>query len=69
MSPQEIIKLAMTLKAAEPFAIFDKLLESLNHSDPAIDAVWTEEAECRLKAFDQGQLSAISISEALDHLE
>lgn len=69
MSAQEIIELAMALKAAERFAIVDKLLESLDHPDPAIDAVWTEEAECRLNAFDQGQLSAISISEALDHLE
>jgi len=69
MSAQEIIELAMTLKATERFAIVDKLIESLDHPDPAIDALWADEAECRLKAFDQGQLSAISISEALDHLE
>ena len=69
MSAQDIIELAMTLKASERFAIVDNLLESLDHPDPAIDAIWADEAERRLQAFDQGRIQAIPMSEALDRLK
>ena len=69
MGAQEILEMAMALKASERFTIADRLLESLDHPDPAIDAVWNEEAERRLAAYDQGKLQTFSLDEALDHLK
>jgi hypothetical protein len=48
MGAQEILEMAMTLKASERFALANQLLESLDHPDPAKDATWSDEAERRL---------------------
>ena len=69
MGAQEILEMAMALKASERFTIADRLLESLVHPDPAMDAVWNDEAEHRLAAYDQGKLQTCSLDEALDHQE
>mgnify|MGYP003408297160 FL=1 len=34
-----------------------------------MDAVWNEEAELRLAAYDQGEAQTFSLDEALDHLK
>jgi putative addiction module component (TIGR02574 family) len=69
MGAQEILEMAMALKASGRFAIADRLLESLDHPDPAIDAVLNEEAERRLAAYDQDKVQTFSLDEALDHLK
>ncbi len=68
MGAQEILEMAMALKASERFTLADQLLESLDHPDPLIDAIWNEEAEHRLAAYDQGKLQTFTLSETLDHL-
>lgn len=68
MGAQETLEMAMPLKARERFPIADRLLGSLEHLTPAMNAVWNEEAERRLVAYDQGKLQICSLDEALDHL-
>ena len=69
MGAKEILEMAMALKASERFAIADRLLESLDHPDPAMDAIWSDEAERRLAAYDQGKLQTYTLDEALNHLK
>ena len=69
MGAQEVLKMAMTLKANERIALVDMLLETLDRPDPAMEAIWAEEAEYRLAAYDQGKISSIPASEVLARLE
>ena len=68
MSSQEIIEMALTLNASERFAVIEKLLESLDRPDPKLDAVWADEAEHRLRAYDQGKMQTLTLDQALDNL-
>jgi putative addiction module component (TIGR02574 family) len=69
MGAQEILKMAMALKANERIALVDKLLETLDRPDPAMEAIWAEEAEYRLAAYDEGKLASVPASEVLDRFE
>lgn len=68
MSSQEIIEMALALKASERFAVVEKLLESLDRPDPKLDAIWADEAEYRLRAYDQGKMKTLTLDQALDNL-
>lgn len=65
MSTQELIDEALRLKATERLQLVDVLLRSLDQPDPEIDRIWAEEAERRLRAYDEGRLAAAPIEEAL----
>jgi len=52
------------LPPAERAQLAEQILTSLNLGDRSeIDALWAQEAEERLDAFEQGQLKAISAAE------
>ena len=65
MGAQEIVEMALKLKASERFEIIDKLTQSLDQPDPEIERVWGEEAVRRLRAYDAGALGTVSLEKAL----
>ena len=66
MNIDTIMSAAMALPPKTCAALAEKLLESLEGQDEAaIRAAWTEEAEKRLEAYDQGTMKVIPGDEAM----
>lgn len=63
MGKHEIIDMALQLKAADRYEVVEKIMQSLDKSDPAIDKVWAEEALHRAQACDAGQMKTLSFDE------
>ncbi|MFA6121238.1 MAG: addiction module protein [Sideroxydans sp.] len=63
MGKQEIITLALQLKAAERYEIVEQIMQSLDKPDPEIDRKWAEEALHRAKACDAGRMKIIPFNE------
>lgn len=63
MSGQEIIEQVVALTPEERFLVVEGILESLDAPDKAIDAVWAQEAERRLKAYRNGKLEGIPMED------
>lgn len=63
MGKQEIIELALQLKAAERFEVAEVIMQSLDKPDAEIDQVWAEEALRRAQACDEGRMKTISFEE------
>jgi putative addiction module component (TIGR02574 family) len=56
---------AERLPAAERIQLVERLLDSLDRSDPEIDAAWAEECERRLDAYLSGAVSARDADDVL----
>ena len=56
---------ALKLTPAERAELIEELIVSLDRPDPAIDALWSTEAEDRLAAYDRGEMTAHDICEAV----
>lgn len=63
MGKHEIIDMALQLKAAERYEVAEKIMQSLDKSDPEIDKVWAEESLHRSKACDEGRMNTVSFDE------
>ena len=65
MSEQEeaILERALSFPAKARAALAEKLLASLDQPDPAIDKLWANEAEDRIKAYEAGEMKGISATE------
>ncbi|MDP1636347.1 MAG: addiction module protein [Gallionellaceae bacterium] len=63
MGKYEIIDMALQLKAAERYEVVEKIMQSLDKSDPEIDKVWAEESLRRTKACDEGRMKTVSFEE------
>jgi len=63
MGKYEIIDMALQLKAAERYEVVEKIMQSLDKSDPEIDKVWAEEALQRARACDEGRMKTVSFEE------
>ena len=61
---QEIIDRALSLPPADKALVVDKLLSSLDQPDEATDALWREEVEDRIRAYN-GKLKSVSLEEVL----
>ena len=59
MSAQDMLKQALQLDPEQRFELAEELLHSLDQPDPAIDAIWIEEAERRLAAYRAGSAKGI----------
>jgi len=57
---RELLEQARKLDPAERLELVDAVLQSLDRPDPAIDAVWLEEAERRLAAYRAGRVRGVS---------
>jgi hypothetical protein len=62
---QDIIDRALSLPAADKALVVDQLLSSLDQPDEAIDALWRNEVEDRIRAYNNGSLKSVSLDEAL----
>jgi hypothetical protein len=67
MSKNEVLELALHLKANEKFLIIDELLKSLDKPDKDIDEIWENEAVNRLKAYNDGKLETVSEDEFFNY--
>jgi putative addiction module component (TIGR02574 family) len=65
MGKHEIIDMALQLKAAERYEVAEKIMQSMDKSDPEIDKVWVEESLRRAKACDEGRMKTVSFDEVL----
>ena len=63
---QEILDRALKLPAVDKARLVDELLTSLDKPDEAIDALWRQEVEDRIKAYNAGNLRAVSLAQVLE---
>ncbi|MFH0934619.1 MAG: addiction module protein [Pseudomonadota bacterium] len=59
MGKSEIIDMALQLKASERYEVAEKIMQSLDKSDPEVDRVWAEEALHRARACDDGRMKTL----------
>ena len=60
----ELLKKALMLTPSEKASVIEALMKSLDAPDPAIDALWKQECESRLEAYEKENIKAISVQEA-----
>jgi putative addiction module component (TIGR02574 family) len=63
MGKQEIISMALQLKAAERYEVAEQIMQSLDKCDPEIDGVWADEAQHRAKACDAGHMKTVAFED------
>lgn len=63
--PANLLKDALSLKAPSRAELVDALLDSLDQPDKAIDALWAEEVESRIDAYERGEIKSRSVHEVL----
>lgn len=56
---------ALKLPPAERMALVERILDSLDVPDPAMDALWAKEVDDRLAAYRRGDIRIVALSEAL----
>lgn len=59
MGKNEIIDMALQLKAAERYEVAERIMQSLDKPDTEIDRVWAEEALHRARACDEGRMKIL----------
>lgn len=65
----QILEDALQLPPTERAAMAERLLFSLNRPDPEVDALWAQEAEARVAAYEAGQVQAFSADEVFAEWE
>lgn len=65
---EDMLKQALKLDPAKRIERVEGILHSLDQPDPAIDAVWIDEAERRLAAYRAGKAKGIPIEDVLGQL-
>ncbi len=56
---------AAQLPPVERMALVEQILDSLDMPDPALDALWAQEANDRLAAYRRGEIRAIPLADVL----
>jgi hypothetical protein len=64
--PNEILKEALSLKAAQTAKLINKLLSSLVKHDKDIDELCVQEAESRFDAYEEGKIQAVTLEKVLN---
>jgi putative addiction module component (TIGR02574 family) len=60
-----LIEEATRLPAAERLELVDRILESLDETDPALDRLWAREAAERLASYRRGEITAVPLAQVL----
>ena len=68
MTTEDMLKQALKLDPAKRFELAESILHSLDQPDPAIDALWIDEAERRLAAYRAGKAKGIPVEDVLGTL-
>jgi putative addiction module component (TIGR02574 family) len=53
------------LRTAERMEVVERILDSLDQPDAALDALWAKEADNRLAAYRGGEVKAVALSEVI----
>lgn len=61
---------ALTAQAAklppeERMEVVERILDSLDQPDAALDALWAKEADDRLAAYRRGEIKAVALSDVI----
>ncbi|MGK0306254.1 MAG: hypothetical protein ACI8UG_002009 [Gammaproteobacteria bacterium] len=62
---KNIVDDALSLSTNQRVELVEKLLESLDVPNSAINNIWVKEAEVRVRAYENNEVSSKSISEVL----
>ena len=62
----KLLKEALVLPVKEKSELIEQLIKSLDRPDPDIDDLWKKEVENRIDAYNKGELSSISLQEAVE---
>jgi putative addiction module component (TIGR02574 family) len=62
---ENLLQEALDLPPIERAALVDQLLNSLDKSDEAVDAVWRKEIAARLRAYRSGTAATVSAEDIL----
>lgn len=54
------------LKPVEKLKLVDETLNSLNQPNSQVDELWAKEAENRIKAYDDGKITSISVEKVFE---
>ncbi len=57
---------AAQLPPAERIELVERILDSLDQTDGAMDTLWAKEAGDRLTAYRRGEVKAVSLSDAIE---
>jgi putative addiction module component (TIGR02574 family) len=68
VSAEQLRKDALALPPIERAALAEELLSSLDRPDPHMDALWAQEAEERIAAFEAGEMEAIPADDVLKEI-
>ena len=53
------------LPPAERMEVVERILDSLDQPDAALDALWAKEADDRLAAYRRGEIKALALSDVI----
>ena len=53
------------LPPAERMEVVERILDSLDQPDAALDALWAKEADDRLTAYRHGEIKAVALSDVI----
>ena len=56
---------AVKLPPEERMEVVERILDSLDEPDAALDALWAKEADDRLAAYQRGEVKALALSEVI----
>lgn len=56
---------AAQLPPAERMEVVERILDSLDQPDTALDTLWAKEADDRLAAYRRGEIQAVALSEVI----
>ena len=56
---------AAKLPPQERMEVVERILDSLDQPDAALEALWAQEAEDRLAAYRRGEIKAVALSEVI----
>lgn len=62
---KDLLEKALLLPENDRAEMVNELLKSLRKPDSEIDDLWKEEVEDRLKAYEEGEIKAMSVEEAI----
>jgi Putative addiction module component len=68
-SLKTIVNQVLGLSVQERSIIAEQLLLSLQSPDDRMDALWAEEAEARIDAYERGELESVPVNEVVGKYE
>lgn len=65
LSAEALSTQAAKLPPEERMQVVERILDSLDQPDAALDALWAKESEDRLAAYRRGEIKAVALSDVI----